>query len=108
MTKDEISLRNNLLPGDVEKIIVLHATLYAREYGFNAEFSNYVAERLRQFADSHMKRDRLWLAESGGELVGCIATVGASVAEAQLRWFLVAPAVRGWLGKRPLVGRPLP
>lgn len=103
MTSSNVLIRDHLRPGDVENIIRLHATLYAREYGFNEAFAGYVAEHLREFARSATKRDRIWLAESDGLLVGCIAIVGNSVAEAQLRWFLVSPAERGQgLGKRLL------
>jgi N-acetylglutamate synthase-like GNAT family acetyltransferase len=46
-------------------------------------------------------RERLWIAERAGHLIGCIAIVAAAPQTAQLRWFLVAPAVRGaGLGKR--------
>lgn len=95
MTPDNVFVRTDLQPGDVENIISLHAELYAREYGFNEMFTEYVAEHLRQFAHARTERDRIWLAESNGRLVGCIAIVAASPAEAQLRWFLVSPEARG-------------
>lgn len=99
----EIVIRHNLLPGDVENIIGLHARLYAREYGFNQAFASYVAEHLQTLAARQTQRDRIWLTELEGRLVGCIAIVGNSAAEAQLRWFLVDPAARGQgLGKRLL------
>lgn len=96
-----ITLRNELRPGDVGAIVSLHGILYAREYGFDVTFEAYVAGPLAEFVKAKRPRDRIWLAEQGGRLVGCIAIVGASDAVAQLRWYLVDPSVRGQgLGKR--------
>src|SRR5205823_2985521 len=48
-------------------------------------------------------RQRLWIADHDGRVVGCVAIVAASPETAQLRWFLVDPATRGaGLGKRLL------
>ena len=48
-----IQIRNNIEPGDIEDIISLHGSLYAREYGFDETFEQYVAEPLHEFAMSH-------------------------------------------------------
>lgn len=117
-------LRHDLRPGDLGAIVQFHGALYAREYGFDATFEAYVAGPLAQFVLHRSEGDRLWIAEGGGRLVGCVAIVGASAepgdasghpssgpsaegdappSQAQLRWFLVDPAVRGrGLGKRLL------
>ena len=99
----EVRLRSNLQVGDIERIISIHDAVYRQECDFDATFASYVAEPLKQFAASHSLRDRIWLAERGQELVGCVAIVGVSQLHAQLRWFLVNPAVRGQgLGRRLL------
>lgn len=99
----DISIRNDLRPGDLGSIIHMHGTIYAREYGFDHTFDAYVAEPLAQFVLKQTERERIWLAERDGKLVGCIAIVSASEREAQLRWFLVDPSARGiGLGKRLL------
>lgn len=90
-----VTLRTTLRPGDVGYIVYLHGTLYAREYGFDPTFEAYVAGPLAEFVRGASARDRLWDAERGGQVVGSIAIVGASRETAQLRWFLVDPAVRG-------------
>ena len=98
-----VILRTDLRPGDVATLVQMHGTIYAREYGFDETFSTYVDRPLMQFAKDHSPRDRLWIAEHGGRIVGSIAIVGGEASEAQLRWFLVDPSMRGQgLGQRLL------
>jgi len=98
-----VTLRHDLRPGDLGTLVQLHGTIYAQEYGFDATFEAYVAGPLVQFVLSRSARDQLWVAEQTGRVVGCIAIVGATATEAQLRWFLVDPSARGLgLGKRLL------
>jgi GNAT superfamily N-acetyltransferase len=81
----------------------LHGVLYARERGFDSTFEAYVAGPLAEFVRAGDPRQRLWIAECDGRLVGCVAIVAASPRTAQLRWLLVDPEVRGTgLGKRLL------
>jgi GNAT superfamily N-acetyltransferase len=91
----EIEIRHDLRPGDLGAIVQLHGTIYAREYGFDETFEAYVAAPLAEVVRARNQRDRIWIAERGNHIVGCIAIVGASTNEAQLRWFLVDPSERG-------------
>ena len=97
-------VRTDIRPGDIGYLIYLHGVLYAREYGLDHTFEGYVAAGLGEFAKCYDKsRDRLWLAEEGGRIVGSIAIVGGVGEVAQLRWFLVDPEARGvGLGRRLL------
>jgi ribosomal protein S18 acetylase RimI-like enzyme len=98
-----INIRNELRPGDVEQIVTLHGTIYAQEYGFDATFARYVQGPLTDFARAMNPRDRMWIAEGEGQIVGCIAIIAVSATEAQLRWYLVDPSARGLgLGRRLL------
>jgi GNAT superfamily N-acetyltransferase len=98
-----VSVRSDLRPGDVGAVVGLHGVLYARECGFDPTFEAYVAAPLAEFVRSGSPCERLWLAERGGTVVGCVAIVAASAESAQLRWFLVDPSTRGaGLGKRLL------
>lgn len=90
-----IRLRSNLKPGDVGYVTWLHGVLYAEEFGWDHTFEAYVAEPLAAFAKSHTERERLWLVEHEGNVAGSIAIVEASREQAQLRWFLLHPDLRG-------------
>jgi GNAT superfamily N-acetyltransferase len=98
-----VTIRTDLRPGDIGAVVSLHGTLYAQEHGFDSTFEAYVAGPLAEFVFASSPRERLWLAERDGRLVGCIAIVAAASRTAQLRWFLVDPSARGaGLGKRLL------
>ena len=108
-----VRIRSELKPGDIGMVIYLHGTLYAKEQGWDHTFEAYVAGPLGEFARSPDRRGRLWIVEResekdgdrGGEVVGSIAIVEASAAEAQLRWYLLHPDLRGGgIGRRLLEG----
>jgi N-acetylglutamate synthase-like GNAT family acetyltransferase len=103
MTNDQgIQIRSEIRPGDFGYLVYLHGLLYANEYQLDHTFEGYVAAGLGEFAKGFDERkDRLWLAEQDGVIVGSIAIAGIDSETAQLRWFLVHPDVRGaGLGKR--------
>lgn len=96
-----ISIRNDLRPGDVGYITYLHGTLYAPEQGWNHTFDAYVAIPLAEYAKSISSQERIWIVEKEGRIVGSTAIVKFSDTEAQLRWLLLDPKVRGLgLGRR--------
>jgi GNAT superfamily N-acetyltransferase len=98
-----VTLRTDLRPGDLGRVVELHGAVYAREYGFDPTFEAYVAGPLAEYVHRAAPRERLWLAERGGRLVGCAAIVAAEPGVAQFRWFLVEPGARGTgLGRRLL------
>jgi ribosomal protein S18 acetylase RimI-like enzyme len=98
-----VSLRTTLEPGDLGSVVRLHGVTYAAERGWDATFEAYVAGPLAEFVLRGSPRERLWLAEQEGRLVGCVAIVSAGHETAQLRWFLVAPPAReSGLGRRLL------
>jgi GNAT superfamily N-acetyltransferase len=100
---ESITLRTDLHPGDLGWIVYLHGVVYAAEHGFDPTFEAYVAGPLADCVRAGSGRDRIWIAEQKGRIVGCIAIVAASEQTAQLRWFLVEPGARGTgLGKKLL------
>jgi GNAT superfamily N-acetyltransferase len=95
-TPGEITVRHDLRPGDMGRVIALHGELYTAEFGYSPAFEAYVAESFAEFGKRYdPARDRLWLAEIDGRLVGSIGILGRDHEEAQLRWFLVHPSARG-------------
>lgn len=91
------TIRTEVHPGDVDEVVRLHGVLYAREHGFDPTFEAYVAEPLARFVIAASPRERLWIAERDGAIVGSVAIVAAPSPSdaAQLRWFLVDPQARG-------------
>ncbi len=97
------TIRHELRPGDLGRVVEEHGVLYTAEYGFDQTFEAYVAESLAELGKTPSAGSRLWLAEIDGRLAGSIGIVERENGAAQLRWFLVAPAARGQgLGQRLL------
>lgn len=102
MLIDEITIRNELRPGDLGYVIHMHGLVYAREYGYGVSFESYVAGGLHEYYQNYdPARDRVWLCEHGGRMVGSLLLVHREQGAAQLRYFLIEPEYRGiGLGKK--------
>lgn len=113
-----VSIRHDLRSGDIGYITYLHAILYA-DQGWDYTFDAYVAIPLAEFARSQSQsqmqsqmqsqlqsdtparsrirspRERIWILENKDRIVGSLAIVEHNENEAQLRWFLLTPKLRG-------------
>lgn len=98
---DKISIRTELHPGDIGRVIHMHGDLYGREYKYSIQFETYVARGLCEFYERYdPKRNRVWICEHQNKMIGFLLLMDRGES-AQLRYFLIEPAYRGiGLGSR--------
>jgi GNAT superfamily N-acetyltransferase len=89
-------------PGDLGWVVMAHGEIYAAEFGWDASLEALIARIVADYAAGHdPDREAAWIAELGGQRVGCVFCVAADEQTALLRILLVHPAARGHrLGSR--------
>jgi GNAT superfamily N-acetyltransferase len=83
-------------------VVRAHATIYAREYGWNQSFEALIARIVATFIEDYDPScERCWIAEQEGRNVGSVFLVKKSKHVAMLRLLIVDPRARGLgIGRR--------
>jgi len=91
-------------PGDLGWIVHRHAVLYHAEYGWDARFEGLAADVIARFVREFVPgRERCWVADRAGAVVGSVLLVRESDEVARLRMLYVEPSARGLGAGRQLV-----
>ena len=98
---EDINIRTNIHPGDLGYIIHRHGSMYAKEYNHGVSFEIYVAQGICEFYQNYdTKKDRVWICEHNGKIIGSLFLQHRKNRIAQLRYFYLENEYRGLgLGK---------
>jgi GNAT superfamily N-acetyltransferase len=98
MMKKDVQIHSGYIPGAIGKVVELHATYYAQQWGFGLFFEAKVATGLASFLSRFDERhDGFWVAVHNQRIVGSITIDGSEAATkgAHLRWFILDPEYQG-------------
>lgn len=83
-------------PGDMGWVVHRQGLLYAQEYGYDELFEALAAEIVAKFIQHYdPQRERCWIAEKDGEVVGSVFLVAKNKTTAKLRLLYVESSARG-------------
>jgi len=102
MDINEITIRHDIRPGDLGYVMYRHGKLYGDEYNFGVSFETYVGIGLAEFYKNYNPdKDRVWICEHNGQIVGFLLIMHRENNAAQLRYFYLEKPYRGiGLGKK--------
>src|SRR2546429_9290553 len=76
-------------------VVHRHGVVYREEYGWDVQFEGLVADIVAKFIQRHdAKRERCWMAETNGEIIGSEFILKRSETVSQLRLLLVEKKTR--------------
>ncbi|PJZ48198.1 bifunctional helix-turn-helix transcriptional regulator/GNAT family N-acetyltransferase [Leptospira saintgironsiae] len=89
--------------GDLGYMIHRQAVLYRDEYKFNDSFEEYLILGMSEYLKNKTEFDKVWVAESNGNIAGAISLIHSGKNSSQIRWFYTEPKFRNLgLGKNLL------
>ncbi len=95
----EILVRRELGGGDAEAIVELHDRVYRAEYGVDQRFAASVAQSVRRAVARGWPAEAgaVWLVDRCGDrrLGGALGLTDEGGGIGRVRWFVLAPEVRG-------------
>ena len=89
MENEKLQIRQSE-PGDAGYVAFMHGRFYHKYHGFHGGAEYYFIKHLADFVRDP-NGSKLWIAETGGTIVGSAAIVYVEKSIAQLRWFFVEP-----------------
>ena len=99
----EPTIRRELRPGDLGRIVAHHGRLYGAEYGVDSTFESHVAASVAAAGKRGFPREGegVWIVERDGVHLGSVGLTDDGDGLATLRWFVLDAAIRGrGLGRR--------
>jgi ribosomal protein S18 acetylase RimI-like enzyme len=100
-----VTVRDELRPGDLEAIVAHHRRVYSEEYGVDTRFGDFVAAAVAHAEERGFpsEREAIRIVELDGQHAGSIGLTDEGDEEAAIRWVVLSPEVRGQgLGRRLL------
>lgn len=92
----DITIRTSITPGDLGYVMFRHGKLYGEEYHYGVSFETYIGAGLYEFYKNYDPgRDRAWICEHDGKIVGFLLLMHREHNMAQLRYFYFEPEFRG-------------
>jgi ribosomal protein S18 acetylase RimI-like enzyme len=93
----DVVVRRALGPGDAEGIADLHDRVYREEYGLDSRFRASVARTLDDAVAAGWpeRSGAVWLIDGEGGLSGCLGLMVEEHRVGRVRWFVLAPELRG-------------
>lgn len=94
--KDRTVVLRAPVSGDFGWVVQRHGAVYRQEFGWDETFEALVARIVADYIEiGDAQRQSAWIAEVGGQRVGCVFCMKKEEDLAQLRILLVEPSARG-------------
>ncbi len=94
----DVGIVKGYAPGDIGRIVELHAQYYHNNWGFGLPFEARVATELAAFLERYdQSRDGFWTVRKESNVAGSITIDGiaAQTEGAHLRWFILSDGLQG-------------